>query len=154
MIIIEGCLGTLRTTRPQHCLLTGGDWHSPLLLAAGSTGHVTRDTQSCWGRLGGTASQTALHLTQSQGLARFGVHAGVGRSMGWERRRRPYWRSCFFSFWVQHLLRMVPRPLFRPLSAGVSLLQKLSQSCRATGRHSGAVVKSPSLGQVRHKACK
>lgn len=39
----------------------------------------------------------------SQGPARLGMHAWVGRRMTWGRGRRPHWRSHFLPFWVRHL---------------------------------------------------
>lgn len=39
----------------------------------------------------------------SQGPARLGMHAWVGRCMTWGRGRRPHWRSHFLPFWVRHL---------------------------------------------------
>lgn len=119
MIIAEGHLviiGTTRRVQPN----TVTESLRPVLTysflpANGSAAHATWDTR-CQGVVEGTASQT-LPCTKrgSQGLASLRVHAGVGRSTGPGRGRRPHWRRCFLSSWAQHLLEMVPRPLFRPL---------------------------------------
>lgn len=101
-----GVRATAPIPPPTKTVLT-----SSLVLPTGSTGtcHMGH-TQLPGG--GDTVSQTLLYTKRgSQGLARLKVHAGLGRSTVSGRGRRPHWRSYFLSFWAQHLLEMVPKPL-------------------------------------------